>query len=95
MDGMRSEHTSHGDSKVEFLTLNYGLKTTPEQEWDTIINTDTTKETKHRVIPNYKNLLKTDTAVCAQLLECEIVAVIMYTGPMVVLIRLIKRIFQL
>ena len=83
LSGMESEHCSQSDSKVEFVTLNYGLTTTPEQEWCTIIQADKSKETLHRVIPNYKELLKSETALRAQLLECEMVAVIMYTGPMV------------
>ena len=87
---MRNEHCAQSDSKKEFVTLNYGLRTSPANEWRIVITNDRSKATEHRVIPDYKELLHTDTAKRAGLLESEMIAVILYTGPMVIFLLLLR-----
>ena len=81
MEGMKNDHSSD----VEFVTLNYGLRTTPRIEWNTVLNVDKNKEINGRIIPDYRVLLDSPTANRAKtkLVDCEIVATILYTGPMV------------
>ncbi len=79
MDGMESEHCNQVDSDREFTTVNYQLKTTPKEEWQTIKHVDKAKESESRVIPNYKELHKSHASTEAKLRECEIVAVVLYT----------------
>ena len=77
---MKNDHSSD----VEFVTLNYGLRTTPRIEWNTVLNVDKNKEINGRIIPDYRVLLDSPTANRAKtkLVDCEIVATILYTGPM-------------
>ena len=88
MDGMKSEHCEQGDSDVDFETLNYGLLTTPRKEWDIVMNVDKSKESNGRIIPDYRTLLESESTNHAEprLEDCEIVATILYTGPMVLLL---------
>ncbi len=85
---MRSDHCDHDDSDEQFVTLNYGLQTTARQEWNIVVTVDKTKEMNGRLIPDYRVLLKSETANRAEpkLEDCEIVATILYTGPMVLLL---------
>jgi hypothetical protein len=83
MEGMENEHCNQPDSEEEFTTLNYQLRTTPKQEWQTIKHVDKSKESDSRVIPDYKELIEAHASKEARLRECEIVAVVLYTGPMV------------
>jgi hypothetical protein len=88
MEGMRSDHCDHDDSDKDFDTLNYGLTTTARKEWNIVVTVDKTKEIGGRVIPDYRVLLTSENATRAEpkLEDCEIVATILYTGPMVLLL---------
>jgi hypothetical protein len=94
MEGMRGDHCDHDDSDEPFFTINYGLRTTARNEWNIVVTVDKTKEIDGRVIPDYRVLLKSETANCAEpkLEDCEIVATILYTGPMVLLYFLFSSI---
>jgi hypothetical protein len=83
MEGMEAEHCSMPDSLTKFKTSNYGILTCPSEEWRIIKKCDKSFETKEpfeRVIPNYQELRKSSEV---QLEDAEIIAVILYTGPMV------------
>ncbi len=93
---MEDEHCHRKDSDEQFETLNYAITTTPRKEWtiiqDNAPNADTKGKkttnveepiTKGRKIPNIKELMKIETTTRANLRDCEITAVVMYTGPMV------------
>ncbi len=74
------------DSHVKFKTTNYGLTTCPADEWRIVKICDKRFEasTPHkRVIPRFQSLKKEALAQRANLDEEEIIAVILYTGPMV------------
>jgi hypothetical protein len=87
---MEQEH----DSKELFTTDNYGLTTSPAEEWRTVIECDKSKEVDNRKVPNYKELLERESSLyqrqvqqkdsrIARLTKEEIIAIVMYTGPMV------------
>ena len=81
---MRTEHCH--DPSRPFTTLNYGITTTPSREW-AIVNSLAEcpdAERRHgRRIPSVDRLLALDRAVSAQLTRPEVLAVVLYTGPMV------------
>ena len=83
---MEREHCNMPDSHVKFKTTNYGLTTCPADEWRIVKICDKRFEasTPHkRVIPRFQSLKKEALAQRANLDEEEIIAVILYTGPMV------------
>jgi hypothetical protein len=87
---MELEHCSKFVSSRKFTTSNYGVVTTAQHEWDMVLNADTDRVQSSaanamdgRRIPRYKNLLKLDLSIKAGLTQAEVIAVILYTGPMV------------
>jgi hypothetical protein len=88
---MALEHCSKPVSSRKFTTSNYGVVTTAQDEWELVLNadkdqvqfSDTCVAMHGRRIPRYKNLLKLDLSVKAELTQAEVIAVILYTGPMV------------
>jgi hypothetical protein len=48
-----------------------------------VLERDVSFATAHRRIPDYRELVATERARRAGLKDCEVVAVILYTGPMV------------
>ncbi len=84
VEAMASEHRS----KTRFTTPNYGIETFPAEEWRVVTEIDINKEKEDlkghkRVIPNYKELHRSERSLQARLSEEEIIAIILYTGPMV------------
>ncbi len=81
---MQQEHSS----EEEFTTDNYALTTYPAEEWRTVMECDKSKEINHRKVPNVADLLETEktqpnTSNMARLTKEEIIAIVLYTGPMV------------
>ena len=80
---MEKEHKS----KTKFTAPNYKIETCPSDEWRIVNNVDKSYEKKYeghqRRIPDYKLLLRSEKAKKANLTEVEIIAIILYTGPMV------------
>ena len=87
MEAMEKEHRS----KARFMTPNYGISTSAAEEWRIVTECDLSFERDHngqrRRIPNYSKLLKVDQNKAegqrAGLTQEEIIAIILYTGPMV------------
>lgn len=83
-EGMEREHCSMKGSECEFESSNYHVKTTPRNEWQIAKLQRECVDTKGgRRIPNYKQCVELPEAKDAGLTEDEVVAVILYTGPMV------------
>jgi hypothetical protein len=87
---MALEHCSKPVSSWEFTTSNYGVATTAQAEWDIVLNADSDEVQSSpalakdgRRIPRYRNLLMLDLSRKAELTQAEVIAVILYTGPMV------------
>ena len=84
--GMEREHCSRAGSEKPITTTNYGLVTTPRREWNLVMRVETAKEEEmlfERRIPCCKQLGDVEVAKAARLTYEEIVAVVLYTGPMV------------
>jgi hypothetical protein len=83
---MEKEHSS----KTEFDTTTYKITTNPALEWDIVVGSQEIPERHQkngRVIPKYRDLLDEDMKkpprLRAGLIKEEIIAIILYSGPMV------------
>ena len=86
VSAMENEHCSRSGAKEEFETKNYEIKTTPSKEWKIVrgeIKCPEDQIEHGRSIPKIGDLQKLDIAIEAKLQEPEIIAVVLYTGPMV------------
>jgi hypothetical protein len=94
---MRSEHCSWGGHSYEFKTPNYQVTTTPRKEWLYIVGDDkgqrvTCPDMGHgRRIVSIEELLEIPLAKRAKLTRAEMIAVVLYTGPMYVVYNGILR----
>ncbi len=82
---MEVEHCSKGDSKIRFVTGNYHIKTFPANEWAiTVLHDLTGADLQHgrRLVTIEENMKKEVVAV-AGLRRCEVIGIVLYTGPMV------------
>ncbi len=82
---MESEHCMKGGSQVEFVTGNYMISTCPANEWAIAVRGDHTHaDLRHgRTLQSIETLMKLDIVRSALLTRCEVIAVVLYTGPMV------------
>ena len=88
---MEAEHCSKAGCSVQFTTGNYGVTTTPRREWGIVLGLEecSLAERKDRSgkvvrrIPTIGGLKEVALAVDAKLSDAEIIAVVLYTGPMV------------
>lgn len=83
---MEAEHC-HGTTATEtFETINYRIKTYPAREWAIVVDRAELTEGERgygRKIPDIKELLRLELSEDAGLTEPEIIAVMLYSGPMV------------
>ncbi len=87
-DAMQQEHCEKAGCNASFTTGNYKITTTPKQEWLYVAG----DETGHRVacpdldhgrrIVPISELMKLKLAIDAKLTDVEMLAVVLYTGPM-------------
>jgi hypothetical protein len=84
---MEGEHCARFDSDEAFETGNYRITTTPRREWRIVVDGDAELADMRagRRIPAIRELMALQTARDAGLEEQEVVAVVIYTGPMVAL----------
>jgi hypothetical protein len=82
---VESEHCRSPDSSEPFLTSNYGITTTPAQEWEiTTKQNASLADMRHdRRLPNPEELLQSDLSKRAGLTLIEVIVLVLYTGPMV------------
>jgi hypothetical protein len=85
---MELEHAS----KITFSTPNYGIETSPAEEWRVVLECDTRAEKEYnrhmRRIPDWKQIMRKEQMQVrsgkeAPLTAVEVIAIILYTGPMV------------
>jgi hypothetical protein len=86
---MEMEHCTDKGCREYFVTNNYKIRTCPSDEWRITVlhdlSTATSPEaTAHnrRFVP-IAELMQVDVAIQAQLTRPEVIAVVLYTGPMV------------
>ena len=83
---MQLEHCTRDGCGTIIRTTNYNLVTTPRREWKLVLREEATSEVELRFgrrIPSYEQLGDLAIAKTARLTPPEIIAVVLYTGPMV------------
>jgi hypothetical protein len=82
---MEAEHCARAGCTVPFTTSNYGITSTPQQEWRYVVDMQTDgADMRHgRRLLDVDSLAATPTAQAAKLTRVELIAVVLYTGPMV------------
>jgi hypothetical protein len=95
---MKAEHCDKEDSKTLFETRNYGIRTCAHDEWQIVVQGNSSDShtapdasappvkadmRNGRSIPNIEDLLQDDVTTAASLTRAEVIAVVLYTGPMV------------
>jgi len=86
VSAMEAEHCSRAFADIEFETNNYQIKTTPSNEWKIVVREMECPEHQKsfdRRIPDIEQLLSLSTAKEANLQRAEVIAIVLYTGPMV------------
>jgi hypothetical protein len=90
---MRQEHCERAGCDVKFTTTNYNVTTTPRQEWQYIVESvpcpDIGGNTR-RLVP-ISELLQLKSSQVACLREEEVIAIVLYTGPMFQIYNTILR----
>ena len=82
---MMAEHCSRKDSRVLFVTGNYNIRTCPANEWDISVRSNfNVADMRHgRNLNTIEKLMKQSIVRLAKLRKCEVISVVLYTGPMV------------
>ncbi len=83
---MRTEHCTGLGSTLEFTTRNYGITTCPSKEWNIVHGTmecPPEDMVRNRRIPSVDELLESSKSKEAKLNRAEVVAIVLYSGPMV------------
>jgi hypothetical protein len=82
-EGMEKEHTSSGDADVLFSSSNYGVTTCPRREW-MIVTTGGVglRDGDARVLRPLEYYDELERVKDAGLTRPQIIAIILYTGPM-------------
>ena len=81
-----AEHCSRAGHDYTFTSANYNITTTPEKEWGIVVKRDKAPSSEMengRRIPDAKELVTSPQALLAGLVLIEVLAIILYTGPMV------------
>jgi hypothetical protein len=82
---MEAEHCRRAGSQVYFVTGNYNIRTCPANEWAiTVCGDFTHADMRHeRRLEKIEESMKTEIVLTSGLIRCEVIAVVLYTGPMV------------
>ena len=83
---MYNEHCLKAGCDYEFETSNYNIKTTANREWNLVVNNEplAPSEAGHgRRVPALGELELLPMTAKANLCLAEIIALVLYTGPMV------------
>jgi hypothetical protein len=98
---MWREHCQKPGWDKEFITSNYNIRTTPKQEWMYIVGDETGNRLPcpaadrghgRRIVP-ISELLQLPLSKAANLIRAEMIAIVMYSGPMFVVYNAILRRF--
>lgn len=88
-EGIEQEHSRRADSMIPFTTPNYHITTTSINEYAVVTNREKAQAASQggsgggRRIKFFLDVLEQEEAKKASLTEAEVVALILFTGPMV------------
>ncbi len=82
---MKAEHCSKGGHQEYFVTGNYNIRTCPENEWKITVGGDfSNADMGHsRRLSTIDDLMQENIVDVANLARCEVISIVLYTGPMV------------
>jgi hypothetical protein len=84
---MEAEHCTKQGCTEKFRTSNYTeIETSPKEEWDIVVKGAPCRDQDmkfNRKIPVIADLCELPLKRKAELLKSEVIAIVMYTGPMV------------
>jgi hypothetical protein len=89
-EAMKQEHCERAGCNTSFSTGNYNITTTPRQEWSYIVGNKAGKQVAcpasqmghgRRIVP-LGELMELKLTKDAKLTEVEVLAIVLYTGPM-------------
>ncbi len=82
---MEAEHCRREGCNYEFESSNYKIKTCPAKEWDITVNGNfgAADQRFDRKLEKIEKLMKKNIVKSAGLEQCEVISVVLYTGPMV------------
>ncbi len=82
---MAAEHCSRGGCQLYFVTGNYKIRTNPAKEWAITVCGDITHaDMRHgRRLEKIEESMKKEVVLLGKLTRCEVIALVLYTGPMV------------
>jgi ankyrin repeat protein len=100
-DAMMREHCERAGCDLSFTTSNYKITTTPAQEWRYVagdanghpVPCPSSDMAHGRRIVLVEELLRRPISVRAKLIEAEMIAIVLYTGPMFQIYNTILRRF--
>ena len=84
--GMEREHCHGKLSNHSFKSANFKIETCPAKEWAYVLGKEgcpASQMIEGRRMPSIERLMELDETVKAKLIQAEIIAVVLYTGPMV------------
>jgi ankyrin repeat protein len=89
---MCSEHTTLEGSEITFTSGNYKITTQPKKEWAYVVDGMKCPDMDHgREIKSIRELKEMPLSERAELEEAEVIAIVLYTGPMFVIYNAILR----
>jgi ankyrin repeat protein len=89
---MCCEHTTLKGSEFPFTSGNYKITTQPKKEWAYVVDGIKCPDMDHgREIKPIHELMKMPLSERAELEEAEVIAIVLYTGPMFVIYNAILR----
>ena len=82
---MRLEHCCKAGFNYTFKTGNYNIETCPQNEWliSVMNRIDLANMEHNRVVVDISDLMKSDLVSLAHFTREEVIALVLYTGPMV------------
>ena len=82
---MEAEHCNSFDSDIEFTTSNYKVTTRPRTEWLIVLNNDESQADMRqgRRLLKIDEIMRRTEVIAWNVSKEEIIAVVLYTGPMV------------
>ena len=91
---IEAEHCYKIGHDFKFVTSNYHIETTPENEYKAVMGLrqlDANETDHNRRIPDLKKLKALPASKHALLTLIEIIMLVLYTGPMVIVVQIVLR----
>ncbi len=88
IEAMKAEHCTKQGWETKFISSNYSIETYPKKEWEIVVDFRIDLMSKEdlrqdRTIKRIAELEELDLVKATHLQKPEIIAVVLYTGPMV------------